>query len=444
MKLFKAQLMRRVATGFKAFSKDTAGAVAMTFALSSLPIFAAAGVALDYNRTLDARVMLQDLADRAALAGAANKGSSDDQKATALAFIAQNDTELYGLSYTPNVDVGDDTVTVTITGEVQGTLTSIFSATHQSAGLEGGGNGGSGGMGINLKSVAQFVDSDGQAVCMLATEQVADDALYLHGTGNLNAVDCGVHSDSSSPTQALHLQGSSMAYADFFSTVGGWAQTGGGQGSLYSVEPESGQSVVGDPFDKTVTCPNTTGSAATFNGTLASPTSLSQETYTNLSGANGGGGGVKYGMLTPGTHYIKGTISLSNNKVLKGVGVTLVLCGPNAKIDMQGGGLEISAPTTGEHAGFAVIGDSTATAQNSLNGGAQTTIKGIWYTPKSKLNIAGNGGFNVNSAYFPIVSKQTEVAGSGTINIGMDYDAYDYDKPEELWINQGREVALIE
>jgi Putative Flp pilus-assembly TadE/G-like len=439
MTTFKAQLKSRVASAIHAFRKDTAGAVALTFALSSLPIFAAAGVALDYNRTLDARVMLQDLADRAALAAASNKGTTQQQIDAGYALLNSNATEVYGLDYTPNVSVNGDKVTVTITGELEGTLTKILSSKHEGSGFDGGANGGGGMMGVDTKAVAQFEDSDGEPVCVLATETTIADPVNFWGNASVTANDCGVHSDSNSVTDALNLQGSADLDADFVSVVGGVdAQTKSNLTSA-GVPLREGQSTIGDPLQKTVTCPTTAGVDASPTGSSASPTPLNTETYKGIDVKNN-----KYGTFSAGIHYIKGTIKI-NGGLLKGTGVTLVLCGPLAKIDMQGNGsLQITAPTTGSTKGYAIIGNSTATATNSMLGGSSSYIRGAWYTPNATLNISGNGGFNQNSSYFPIISKKVEVGGSAAVNIGMDYAVYGFEKPEELWINKGRTVSLVE
>lgn len=427
MKKLKAMLKHRIYSAVQKFRTDTKGAVALTFALSTLPVFAAAGVAMDYNRVLDARVALQDLADRAALSAAAKTGTTTAQQSEGYAIIGAESRTFEGVTYTPFVVAANKKVTVTIKGNLEGTIMSLASLTKE----------GRGPMSINIKAVAKYVEEAGKPVCMLTNNPTADNAMYFRGTGDINATGCGFHSDSSSANQALHLQGAARANADFFTTVGGWKQTG--SAGAYSSPPVSGQSIVGDPFNLTTNCPNQAGTAASVTGNAASPTSLSSSVIGNITIGNN-----KVGAFTPGIHYVTGTIDLKNGALLKGNGVTIVLCGPNAKINMNGGNMQLQAPNMGATAGFAVVGSPTATSGNTLQGGPTTHIRGIWYTHKSKLTVSGNAAFNVNSAYFPIIADQVEIGGTGSVNIGMDYSAYGFGKPEELMINKGRTVTLVE
>ena len=73
-----------------------------------------------------------------------------------------------------------------------------------------------------------------------------------------------------------------------------------------------------------------------------------------------------------------------------GNGVTLVLLGNNAKIDMNSNStLQLQAPEDGDYPGFVVVGDKTATTvqTNTVQGGASTYIRGAWYTPKHKFYV---------------------------------------------------------
>ena len=127
-------------------------------------------------------------------------------------------------------------------------------------------------------------------------------------------------------------------------------------------------------------------------------------------------------------------------------GVTLVLLGSNSKIDMNSGGtLKLEAPTEGDHPGFAVIGDPSATTvqTNTVQGGAGGYIRGVWYTPKHKLYITGNGDFNTASNYFPVVADNVEIGGNGEFHLGFDWEEYDYPEPLELQFTQPGKAKLV-
>ncbi len=419
------------------FAKHESGSVTSMLAIMSIPLVATAGIAIDYGRIVEAQTTLQGQADRIALTSVAYDGNESAMEAEGYKYELNSPITLAGVAYSTVVDVTGTKVKVTLTGTLKTTLMHVaFAATSSE---DGGGGGSNGEAGLVLGATAEYKKQGGEPICMLALNSSIDNAMYFKGTGNITAVGCGFHSDSSSTNQALHLQGNATANAKFFHAVGGWQQTGG-SGS-FSTPPESGKDVKGDPFSLSVSCPSGTGTDWSPTGTSASPSTTAITNFRNIApGAN------KWGKLPSGTVYVKGTIDLSNNRGLVSgtTGSTIVLCGASAKINMNGGSLQLQAPTTGAYAGFAVIANASATTASTLQGGPTTWLRGIWYTPKAKLLVNGNATFNSNSKYFPIVADQVEVSGTGAINIEMDWAAYGYAKPTQLMTDEERIVRLIE
>ena len=340
------------------------------------------------------------------------------------------------------MDVNGKDVLVELDANLEGTLIAAAFVTKSgnSSSNEGkSGNTTVGGTTIPIKATARYDETGGDLICMLALNKTADNAMYFYGTGDIKATGCGFHSDSHSVDQALHLQGNADATAKFFHTVGGWSQTGA-SGS-FSTTPLSGKQEKGNPFSLSITCPAAAGTTITPTGTTGAATVLNALVYKDITMQNN-----KVAKFAAGVHYIKGTIDLKNGSLLTGTDVTLVLCGSSAKINMNGGSLQLQAPNSSSatYKGFAVIGDTTATATQELQGGPSTYIRGIWYTPKATLSITGNSDFNVNSKYFPIVADKVSVGGTGAINIGIDYNAYGYDEPKELLSNKDRTVWLVQ
>lgn len=416
------------------FSNDL-GSMTSTFALSLLPILATAGVAMDFDRTLDANVKLQAIADAASLAGASYDGTAAQQKAAAEAFLLAQKVTLGGLTYTSVVTTPTKQVQVVMTGQMKGSfLPVVFSLTRHGSSQEGStwsrGNGG-----LNVTSRSVYTTKAGGLVCMLTLNETAQNAMYFSGSGNITATGCGFQSNSNHAEQALHLQGSALATADFFKSVGGWDITG--NKAQFSTEPESGVDAFADPFNLNPVCPAGVGVDVTASGTSeAGATSLAASVYRDITVRNN-----KYATFTAGIHYIKGVINMTGG-LLKGTDVTLILCGPAAKINMNGGDFKIQAPTTGLYKGFAVVGNSTATATQELTGGPGSYFRGIFYTPKAGVKVSGNSDFNVNSKYFPIIADNVYLTGSGKVNIGMDFAAYGFDAPTQLTLPTERYVWL--
>jgi hypothetical protein len=240
------------------------------------------------------------------------------------------------------------------------------------------------------------------------------------------------------------MNGGGTADASFFHTVGGWSQAGSsGQFRIDGVlgNPESGKATFGNPFASTIVpdCAGRSGGNATAsNGTSeAAPSQFTSQAYNNVTiGSNRGG------KFTQKTVYVFGTVDIKG--ALLATDTTIVLCGANAKIEMGAQGvLKLQAPSSGgAHNGYAVVAQNSVTQLSTLRGGAGTYIRGMWYTPKAGLDIGGNSEFNANSAYFPIVVDEFKVSGTGKVNIGIDYAAYNYTRPNDL-VKTGQNTVYL-
>jgi Flp pilus assembly protein TadG len=413
----------------KAFQRDVRGSVAIIFGFAAIPLTMAVGVAIDFNRTIQAESTLQALADRAALAGASYSGDVDERIVAAKDYLAAITAGLGGVTYTSDVvpTVADD-VQVSITAQVKGTLLPLAMK------LQSGGDGNTGGdTAIGIQATARTVITPGELLCLIALGTTGT-VLEFKGTGDVTATGCGFYSNSSS-SDSLYLNGSSEVTAAFFDVVGGYVINGQGE---FSETPETGVAVMADPLNKSVTCPSSSGATSP---NLNNGDTLTAVKYTDLNlGTN------KTVTLNPSTGtdiYVFGTITVKNNSKLITNGKTIILCGANAKFDMTGGNVQLLAPTTGVNAGYAVIGSGSSTSTSVLTGGADTWVRGIWYTAKGTLELAGNAIFNSNSKYFPVIVKTLRTVGTTGINIEMDWAAYGFSQPEGLVTDDTTDIYLI-
>jgi Flp pilus assembly protein TadG len=93
------------------FGRNDRAAVALVFGVSVVPFMLAAGVALDYSRALDLKTELQAALDAGALAAAASRSLSDDQRITlAKTTFTSNFRSRYGVEPVPTVTLVDGTV----------------------------------------------------------------------------------------------------------------------------------------------------------------------------------------------------------------------------------------------------------------------------------------------------------------------------------------------
>lgn len=434
--------MRKIERLIRRWSKDQRGNLTMIMALVAIPLVAISGLAIDMNRIVEARSQIQSVADGAALAAALAKGTDAQRIKVGKAYVKANLTALHGVTTTPTVTVNNKKVSVIIDTLVDGTLLAV-AFTKAGSYVEGenanSGNNSLPTVEFQISSGAEAQAAEGYYRCMIALNTSMADAIYIRGTGDFTATDCAVHSDSSHASTSIHLQGNATAIADKFTAAGGWTQTGGA--GSFSITPEGDKPVSGDPIALSVTTPAGVASSANIKKQDGN-VSLSDTKYSDITiGAQG------TASFTAGTHYITGTLSMGSQATITGNGVTLILAGSNAKIDMNSGStLQLQAPTGGTYAGYAVIGDRSATMvqTNTIQGGAGGYIRGVWYTPKHKLYITGNGGFNSSSSYFPVIVDNIEIGGNGVFNLGFDYAAYNFPEPVKLYYSQSAKARLTD
>ncbi len=412
------------------FRSDQRGNLSIIFSLSALPLIAAAGLSIDMARIDQAKSRVQTVADGAALAAATAKGTDAVRIAVGKSYVTANLGKLYGVTAVPTVTLKGNEATVLVNTKVEGTLLKIAFKSVAGKGSNRAN------VAFTIKSAALSVPGEGYYRCILALNTTMADALYIRGTGDFTAVNCAAHADSSS-SSAIHFQGNAAAKATAFTTAGNWSKTGGA--GSYSPTPVGKQPVSGDPFKLSVTLPAGTATDITVKK-QSGATTLNLAKYNNITMQAQGAA-----TFTAGVHYITGTLSLGSQAVLTATaGVTLVL-GNSAKIDMSSGStMKLYAPKTGTYAGFAVVQDQSATAPpvNSIQGGAGTELRGIWYTPKQKFYITGGGDFNATSLYSPIIADNIEIGGNGTFTVRNDWASYAYDEPKKLYYTSARTSRL--
>ncbi len=130
---------RTLATNFlKRFSYDQGGNLAMIFALSLLPLTAAAGAAVDLNRAFIVQQRLERALDAAGLAvGAAPATTEAEMLATAQSFFNANyNDQETGVPGTLMLTPGDGSVTLAVTAELPTTIMSVVGFDSMTVGSE--------------------------------------------------------------------------------------------------------------------------------------------------------------------------------------------------------------------------------------------------------------------------------------------------------------------
>lgn len=475
LKTVLSKLKQSVAT----FKGDTTGNLSIIVALTAVPLFGAAGIAIDMNQTKNTIAALQVLADQAAIHGASFPGTAAQKKAAADDFLAKRSPSLSRVSFTPTTTSTADSVAVEIKANIETSLSRFVTG---AANIE-----------APIRSRANRVTFEVTSPCAAAMgASGGGTGISLSGTASITATNCVVHSNSTSTTSGISSSSSAMSSADAFTVVGGAAVTPGTftpavktqQPTL--VDPyaglQTGCAANTPPITATGTSVNASGSTTqTVTQQMISSVSLSGTSDTtfsannavilgniSISGSNGkvdfkstgsvviakdlsfSGTGSTINFTTP-VVYLFGKLSVSGSAAITATGTTFVLCGANAGLSKSGTGtIQIKAPQTGATKGFAVIGDST-TQNIAMSGSTTSFVRGIWYTPKAAMTFSGDNKFNQNTSnYFPLIVKGITLSGNAGLNIGLDYKKPDpnsnlpadaYDKPDAL-IKTQNEVYL--
>ena len=146
-----AQAMRRLASAaLRRFWKDNRGSTSLISIMAAIPVVAAAGMGIDYSRTVRAKTEIQEVADAAALAAASGKNITGPASAKqvqrqniASKFITDSlakvsDVEIIG---SPQIIAGPNTVDVSINARVKGTFLNVLNALPDDALIDPNSNG---------------------------------------------------------------------------------------------------------------------------------------------------------------------------------------------------------------------------------------------------------------------------------------------------------------
>lgn len=421
------------------FAKDCAGNATIITGLAAIPIFASAGLAIDYSRGTRVESKLQQIADAAALAAAAGQNISGTtaQKAATRTAIARSylDAQLASLgdamiAGTPTITVGPNTVDVAIDATVDGSLVNVLNAQGEAGKT----------MTVSVNSKAAF--SKDSYLCLLSMNLHQQNSIYFQGNSEFMASVCTVQANSDHAS-AMRTWGSAYAEAEGFCAVGGWS------GSAFEPTPERGCTAKLDPY-ASLAMP-TVGACNLTNKQVKNTTA------TLNPGVYCGGLDIRtHGVanLNPGLYIIKdGDLKVDSQSTLNApVGAVFYLTGNVSNVDITSGGhVTINAPKTGlgvngaaGYEGFAFIQDR-ATGIGNINyisSGGDVNINGAFYAPKQNLTVWANGDMNTASSYFPIVVDTLEMSGNATLYVKLDYAAAGYPEPTALK-TKGR-VALTD
>lgn len=470
-----ASITKILRNALRGLIRNDRGNMTMIMGLASIPVIAAAGMAIDYARISRVHDEIQLIADGAALAaaGAKNLTGTSEQKKTQRVAIATNylTRGLAGVTDikeigTPTVVATSSKVTIEVDASVKGSLINVLDARKKEDAGFGQGNGGdedgsSGGRVYDMTVNSEASWNDGMSyLCILALNETDSQSLEIQGTADIYAPNCAVWVNSSS-NSGLYENGNATLTAKKICVRGNYSGT-----KYYPNMPKTGVTDCPKYVDplaaKFETDYNATYPSATerYNGYNSSSKKYVQATYsgngttTIQPGIYSGGIQVKAGhtlRMAGGTYFIQnGKFEVQQGTVMNdnpANGVTIIMTEPTAgtkvtnstqtRIDVTAQStLTLKAPGSGYFAGIAIAqhkNSITATAKttaNSIIGGGTKSITGIVYYPTNILYITGGGTGTVSTPekiatddpLFAIVADKVYVEGNGQLRVGGSAD----------------------
>lgn len=369
-------------------------------ALAIIPLMIALGIAVDFAAALSRKTAMQNAADAAALAAAVEPAGGE--KTVALNFldahlgsITTNDPAAPDWEH--QVTVVRDTVAVEIEEDHRTAIMHMFGFKT-----------------IPISVFAKAVRTPGGSACILILEPSKADALKIV---NANSVisECGLQVNSAHAQRAFYMENQGKFSAPSIA-VNGRSKLGSGR--AISPPPLDGSPTVADPL---------AGMAEPVARTAAC-TSQSLKTI-NSDGKTSIGPGVYCGGLTvnasddvtlkPGIYTFRGgALTLNTSAKVMGKDVLFYFEDQQSPLMLNGAAiLQISAPTTGQHAGILMFQGRQAKDSNvqfRVNTSAGSFYNGAIYLPYAVIDWNVSGSLNAESSYTTLIAKVLNLYVSGT------------------------------
>lgn len=391
-----------------------AGNVALTFALISPVLFAAAGAGVDASRYYAEKTALQEAADAAAIAGArefflqSDNGSTAEAVARQTADAATAKREaVIGLDVGVQADVKLTRVEVTIAAKLKPVLLSIV-------GVKG--------FDVNVDAVAE-ARGGGAGTCIIGLEPSARDGLLLTSNAKISGPKCAVYSNSTSK-EGLSVMSNARIESALTCTSGGYS----GGAMNYSPMPVSDCPAREDPLANRVepqvgACDHSRKQLDNFTG------SLDPGVYCGGLVING----TSDVTLNPGIYTIKdGPLQVLRTSKLRGENVGLFFTGRNANLYFQErADISLSGPVSGAMAGVLIwqANDPRAAKMFEVRSTKVHTLTGTIYLPNSRFYASVDAPVAQSSAYTAIVARKIELDGHVELVLNDDYGSTDVPVP---------------
>lgn len=383
---------------FRAFFADRAGTIAIFSALLMPIVVGGFGLGGEASYWYFAQRKLQNAADVAAYAAAAQLRTNRDQvkideavlaAATKTGYKTAIGTVVTNWPAVSGVYAGDENAVEIILRENHPRLfTAIFA---------------SGTVPISSRAVAHL--QQGFATCILALDRSASGAVTFTGSSDATLEGCNVHANSTAD-DAVTVSGGGIVNTPCVSSVGEVSATSGLNMSDCAAPIEYAEAI-GDPFSD-VPEPSTGGACEPVNN-FAGPPSTS---HVISAGRYCGGLTIKRNVtMNPGVYVVDGgSFTVESTADLTGADITLYLTN-GATVSIAGtANINLSAPVSGDYKGILVFVDRhEPDATHIFNGSSSSSLDGAIYAASSHVVISGTS--SVGGGCTQVVANTVEITG---------------------------------
>lgn len=394
-----ARLVRR-------FGRDDRGQIMIISALGAPALLMITAGAIDLMNVHSARGRLQDIADAAALAGAAELGLaiSDDAAASrATSYIQSNLAEWREApDVVPRVAVLMQQGRRVVEVELKGHSPSFFVNMLPPGGWKFG-------------ATAQAVAVGITPLCVLVTGETKDKVLNIKDSGRIRAPACLVHSNRDILVEGGRIEASIVQAVT------------SARGSISPV-PGTGAAPILDPFvglalDEKQPCPAAEEKEDVTTGVIRLRPGV------HCGGYKMAGDSVL--ILEPGEHwFLGGHLEIKENARLSGADVVLFF-DKASKFDFKDHALvNLDGRKSGAYAGMVMVATRGNTQDFIITSDHVETLLGVIYVPDARLIVDGSADVARDSAWTVIVARMLQLKGSPSLMINANYSSSNVPVPD--------------
>jgi hypothetical protein len=372
------------------------GSVAIQVAvlLSILIGFVALGSEIVY--LLYKQRQMQSAADSAALGGAS---------ALTFGYPADFRLESNAIAAQAGFVAGVDGVTVTVnnppaTGGYAGASDAVEVIVHQPQQLYLASLFGPGTYDVRARAVA--TRGNNGAYCVLALDPSASGALSVKNNGVVSNPNCGVAVNSGSGS-ALTVSNNGAINGPV-TVHGNWSLSNNAH--LNGTPLKNYAPVTNDPYAG-VTVQAAPGCTSQSGTVMYSTAHLNPGHF--CSGWNFSNNATV--TLAAGAYYIDSQLTMANNVVVTGTGVTLIVNGTYAISIGNNISITLSAQTSGPYAGLAVFGTRSGSASTTQTFSNNTTLKvtGAIYFPSQTVAYSNNSSTGASNGCTQVIGRIVQI-----------------------------------